>query len=215
MIKSKENEIKKCATNPFIEKTVEAVHKHTVQQKKYVVGNKNSRAVIVNEGTGEAVGGTSLFAFTEVDNDQFAKVFVNNISKWAGMSKSTASLFEYILYILEKEDESVYLYKPSFDEFLEDRDGKAVSMATYYRARDWLMKNEFIAQSVRSGWYYINPTLFFNGSRLSLVQVWETEEASKERVQKHKEMIKKQEQLALEFTEKKPSEVDKPSSDFD
>jgi hypothetical protein len=77
------------------------------------------------------------------------------------------------------------------------------------------MENEFIAQSVKPGWYYINPTFFFNGSRLSLVQVWETEEASKDRVKKHKELIKQQEQMTLDFTEKDKSAVETPSTDFD
>ena len=44
-----------------------------------------------------------------------------------------------------------------------------------------------MAKSIYPNVFYINPTIFFNGSRLALVEVWETEEASKQRIKTYKE----------------------------
>lgn len=168
--------------NPFIESTVEAVSEHTIVQKRFARSEMKNKAAIVNVGSGDIVGETALMTYKTVDNEQFAKVYTKGVAKWSGMTPSTARVFEYILNSLKPNDDTVMVYEPIF---LEENDG--ISKNSFYRAIGWLIKNEFIAKSVYPNVYFINPTLFFNGSRLALVEVWETEEASRERIKNFKE----------------------------
>lgn len=193
-------------TNPFVEKTVEAVVEHTVKQKRFALGNKQNKAAIVNVGSGEIVGETALFSYKTVDNESFAKVFTKSISKWAGMTKATSFVFEYILKELKPDKDSVYLYEGDFIEKYP-----SMSKNAFYRGIGWLLSNDFVAKSKKPNIYFINPTLFFNGDRLALVEVWESEDAMKKRIQKHKEILSEQKQTALDFGD---SATDIPSNDF-
>lgn len=176
--------------NPFIEKTVEAVSDHTIVQRKFARTEMKNKAAIVNYENGEVVGETALMTYKTVDNEQFAKVYTKGMARWSGMTPSTANVFEYILNQLKPNADTVMIYEPVF---LDENEN--ISKNSYYRAMAWLIKNEFLAKSVYPNVYYINPTLFFNGNRLALVEVWETEEASKQRIQRYKEA----KQLALDI----------------
>lgn len=176
--------------NPFIEKTVEAVSEHTVVQRKFARSEMSNKAAIVNTGNGEIVGETALLTYKTVDNEQFAKVYTKGVAKWSGMTPATASVFEYILNSLKPNEDRVMVYEPVFLE-----ENPNLSKNSFYRAIAWLIKNEFIAKSVFPSTYYINPTLFFNGSRLALVEVWETEEATRERIKR----FKNEQQLMLDL----------------
>ena len=170
--------------NPFIESTVEAVSEHTVVQRKFARSEMKNKAAIVNVGTSEVVGETALITYKTVDNEQFAKVYTKGIAKWSGMTPATARVFEYILNSLKPNEDTVMVYEPVVMEELAD---KGVSKNSFYRAIGWLLENEFMAKSIYPNVFYINPTIFFNGSRLALVEVWETEEASKQRIKTYKE----------------------------
>lgn len=176
--------------NPFLEKTIEAVSEHTVKQRKFARGEMKNKAAIVNYENGEIVGETALITYKTVDNEQFAKVYTKGVARWSGMTPSTANVFEYILNGLKPNSDTVMIYEPIF---LEENEN--VSKNSYYRAMAWLIKNEFLAKSVYPNVYYINPTLFFNGSRLALVEVWETQEASRQRIERYK----KDRQLSLDI----------------
>jgi hypothetical protein len=168
--------------NPFIEKTVEAVSEHTITQRRFARSEMSNKAAIVNTGNGEVVGETALLTYKTVDNEQFAKVYTKGVAKWSGMTPSTASVFEFILNSLKPNIDTVMVYEPVFLE-----ENPEISKNSFYRGIAWLIKNEFIAKSIYPSTYYINPTLFFNGSRLALVEIWETEEASRARIKKFKD----------------------------
>lgn len=176
--------------NPFIEKTVEAVSEHTVKQKRFARSEMSNKAAIVNTGNGEVVGETALITYKTVDNEQFAKVYTKGVAKWSGMTPSTALVFEFILNSLKPNIDTVMVYEPVFME-----EHPEISKNSFYRGIAWLIKNEFIAKSIYPSTYYINPTLFFNGSRLALVEIWETEEATKERIKRFKD----EQQLRLDL----------------
>jgi|DEB19_MinimDraft_2_1074335.scaffolds.fasta_scaffold03867_2 hypothetical protein len=193
----KNNTKTKWNVNPFIEKTVEAVTEHTVVQRKFARSEMSNKAAIVNYKNGEVVGETALLTYKTVDNEQFAKVYTKGMARWSGMTPSVAKVFEYILNNLKPNADSVMIFEPVFNSEYNQKMEKPISTPSFYRSIEWLEENDFIAKSVYPSTYYINPTLFFNGSRLALVEIWETQEAANERIKRFKEG--KQDQLKLDL----------------
>ncbi len=154
-------------SNPFTVKTLEAVSASSVIKKRFAMGNKSSKAVILSMDTSEIIGETALVTHRVVDTEVFTKVFVKNIGKWSGMGKSTMEVFKYLLNKLEVNKDVVHVYEAGY------LSGENRSKASFYRGMGWLIANEFIAKTTIPHFYYINPTLFFNGNRLTLVDVWE------------------------------------------
>lgn len=155
--------------NPFLDQTVLHVEKG---EKVYLMASKGPDLIIDGEG---AVRGHSLFARKiEVDKAQFTKVFVDGMGNWFELSKAGIRVFSYIISIL----------KPNRDEFSIRLDAalkhtKYKSKKTILSGLAELLENKFIARGQNPYHYFINPTIFFNGNRLTFVNQYLLRESEK------------------------------------
>ena len=163
-------DFKKNKVNPFIEETMQHM---SVGNKTILMGNRDTEFMVNTEGD---ILGHSIFAkIQKVDKAQFAKLYVSNLSSLFGLSKTGIRVLSYIL-------QSV---KPNTDWFLFDIDDclevtEYKSKKSVWKGMGELLHNKFIARSNKVYKYYINPTIFFNGNRISFIQSYEFDSPTEE-----------------------------------
>ena len=164
----KVSEFEKNTENPFIKQAVEEVNNSIV--KKYKTATKTDQKAILqayDPQTGEVLGHTQFIRQIEVDEQQFAKIYLSNFSAFFDLQPSSIKVFGYILTQL----------KPNQDEFYFDRD-ECMKYTSYksdtsiFKGLAQLLKSEIIARGKTDYRYYINPMIFFNGNRITFAKTY-------------------------------------------
>lgn len=151
--------------NPFVEKAIEDIK---IIRKTQVMRSKNRDEIqmIVNSD-GEVAGHTAFMKFIEVDEAQFAKVYLSQFTAFWELSKSAIRVFGFIINIL----------KPKKDEFFLEMN-KCLEYTKYKHPKDVLsglsalIECGIIARSDSHFKYFINPLVVFNGDRVSFAKTY-------------------------------------------
>ncbi len=155
--------------NPFLNETLYHVEKG---EKVYLSASKDPDMIIASDGE---IRGYSLYARRiKVDKAQFAKIFINNIANWFGLSKSGIRVFGYIVSIVKPNKDEFYI---DFEECMKFAQYK--SKKTILSGLAELLENKFIARGKHAYHYFINPTIFFNGNRLTFIEQYQLDVAPK------------------------------------
>lgn len=160
-------------TNPFLNETVQHVEKG---EKTLLFGQKDPDLII---DSNSQVKGHSLFARkVQVDKARFMKVFMTGLSNWFDLSKAGIKVFAYVANQVE----------PNRDSFLFDlEDCKAFTgysgKNSIFSGLAELVENRFIARGPNPFVYYINPTIFFNGDRLTFIEQYEIDKGEEKKVE--------------------------------
>lgn len=101
-----------------------------------------------------------------VDKDKFVKVYVENIAEMFDLPKYAYKLFHYILQQIEQGTDEIYLYPKDVCVACEWK-----STNQFDKALIVLTHRRFLAKSYRTYWWYINPTIFFNGDRVAFIRM--------------------------------------------
>jgi hypothetical protein len=151
--------------NPFLDDTVQHIEKG---EKTLLFGQKNPDLIIDSDSQ---VKGHSLFARkVTVDKAKFMKVFMSGLSNWFDLSKAGIKMFAYVANQVTPNKDT---FDVDFDECKAFTGYKGTS--TILSALAELMENKFIARGPNPYKYYINPTIFFNGDRLTFIEQYEVE----------------------------------------
>jgi len=155
--------------NPFLNETVQHVEKG---EKTLLFGQKDPDLII---DSNSEVKGHSLFARkVQVDKAKFMKVFMTGLSNWFDLSKAGIKVFAYVA-------NQIVPNRDSFDFDMDD-----CRKFTGYSGKNTILSglaelidNRFIARGPNPYKYYINPTIFFNGDRLTFIEQYELESKAK------------------------------------
>ena len=139
----------------------------------------------VNPETGEILGNTTFVRQIEVDEQQFAKLYLSNFAAFFDLSQTSIRVFGYILTCLRPAQDMIYF---DIDDCMQYT--KYTSKSTIYRGLTELIKAEIIARGKSDYKYYINPMICFNGNRISFVRTY---------VRKHKPTENDPNQLTIDF----------------
>lgn len=125
--------------------------------------------MVVNQETGEYVGGAGFFQYQEVDKTQFLKLYINGVRALRQLSSSGGLVFEVLYRAVQdhKDSDRVFL---AFD--LIDQNLVKISESTFFRGMRELINKGFIAESTVQNSYFINPDYIFNGDRLTFVKTY-------------------------------------------
>ncbi len=162
--------------NPFLDDTLQHIEKG---EKTLLFGQKNPDLIIDSDSV---VKGHSLFARkVTVDKAKFMKIFMTGLSNWFDLSKAGIKMFAYVANQIE----------PNRDNFIFDlEDCKAFtgysSKNSIFSGLAELVENKFIARGPAFNIYYINPTIFFNGDRLTFIEQYEVEKKSEKLIEEQK-----------------------------
>ena len=153
--------------NPFIKQAVEQVQSNVV--KKYKTASKTGQKAILRAVTedGEILGHTQFIRQIEVDEQQFAKLYLSNFSGFFDLKAAAIRVFGYILgQLVPNKDEFVFL----LDDCLEYTGYK--TKASVFQGLGELVESEIIARGKTDFLYYINPMVVFNGNRITFAKTY-------------------------------------------
>lgn len=168
-------EFQKNTENPFLKQAIEQVEKNVV--KKYKTATKTDQKAILqafDPSSGEVLGHTQFVRQIEVDEQQFAKLYLSNFSAFFDLKPQAIRVFGYILSVLI----------PNRDEFIFDRD-ECMEYTGYKSDKSVfigiasLLNNEIIARGSKDYKYFINPMVAFNGNRITFAKTYVKKQKSK------------------------------------
>ena len=199
--KIRRNQVVRYNANPFkfdltIKKKRETTQLNPIGQEKNVA--------IFDKQSGEMIG-QEIVSYKKVDASQFVKVYTSQIGMIFNLSSAGNKAFQILLWQLQhiKEQDFVELSMWTLQEFVEsnyliakdsDQDNgfqtemfedkpqlklKGYSIAVFRRGLAELVKNQIIANSIRLGWFYINPSMVFNGNRMVFTSIIDIENTTK------------------------------------
>lgn len=152
--------------NPFVEKAIQDIK--FVQRTQVVrPQNRNEIQLIVNSGSGEVQGHTAFMRYVEVDEEQFAKVYLSQFAAFWELTKPAIRVFGYIITRL----------KPKQDYFYFDMEDCMTYTGYTHRNNiltglSCLIDCAIIARSSKAYKYFINPLVVFNGDRVSFARTY-------------------------------------------
>lgn len=146
--------------NPFIEETMQHIE---LGSKQILMGTDNPDMIVGNDG--EVKGHAMFMQRKVVDKAQFSKVFIESLPQFFGLSKSGIKMFSYVMSIVKPNQDSFYI---NYDDCMSFTGYK--SQKTIITGMAELLENKFIARGQNPYHFYINPTIFFNGDRITFVK---------------------------------------------
>jgi len=153
--------------NPFLKQAVEQVHKNVV--KKYKTASKTGERAILRavDDNGEILGHTQFIRQIEVDEQQFAKLYLSNFSAFFDLKPPAIKVFGYILnQLVPNKDEFIFL----LDDCIKYTGYK--TKASIFQGLGQLVENEIIARGKTDFLYFINPMVAFNGNRITFAKTY-------------------------------------------
>jgi len=146
--------------SPFIKELLEI---EVTKRRKILAGK--SPNIIVNSETGE-VEGHQVFAITEkVDKEKFIKVYEQGLTSLFNVSKSGLKVFAFLTKIAKPNKDYVIFEIDDCKEYTGYKTDKPI-----LKGIAELIEGNLIARSRYHFKYFINPSMFFNGNRYTLIQ---------------------------------------------
>lgn len=152
-------------TSPFINDLVEM----EISNRRRIIAGKSSE-VLVNNTTGE-VHGSTVFAINEkVDKEEFTKIYRKGLAGMFGLSRAGIKVFAFIATIVKPNKDMIYFEIKDCKKFTGYKSHQPINTGL-----SELIESKFIARTDAPYRYFINPTMFFNGSRVAFIKIYETE----------------------------------------
>ena len=162
------SEFKLNKENPFLKQAVEQVNQNIV--KKYKTATKTGEKAILqafDPNSGEVVGHTQFIRQIEVDEEQFAKLYLSNFSAFFDLKPQAIRVFGYILkQLIPNKDEFVFLLEDC-QEYTGYKSSTSVRIGLTS-----LLENEIIARGKTDFLYFINPMVAFIGNRITFAKTY-------------------------------------------
>jgi hypothetical protein len=163
---------------------------------KHRVHHKSDDVMVFSKTTGEVAEAQAAgFWTTEVkDATQFVKLFVGGVKALGELSSAGTKVFEILYREVQKhKDKTSVLLNFSY----VDQDVTPISESLYYRGLNELVTKEFIAPSLATNLFWINPSFMWNGDRLVFARDYILEGTAA--AAKHRARIAGREQRVLPF----------------
>lgn len=163
--------------NPFTKDLLIPLKNKQVQIS--MLGADNN--IVINQETGECLGGTSVITYKRVDQTQFIKLFTQNIKLAFELTQAGQKALYVLFWAIQQgiNKDKVTLDQLTLRDFLEVYPELTMSISTFWRGLSELVKSQIIAMTERKGDYFINPNFAFNGDRVAFTTVLEVEKRKK------------------------------------
>lgn len=163
---NKLTDFEKFEENPFVEKAIQEVQ--VTKQYKSASGT-DKRAILqaVDPNSGEVLGHTMFIRQVEVDEEKFAKVYLNQFEAFWELNKPAIRVFGYIMTKMRPKSDKI--------EFRLSECMTHTSYKSHKQIYDGLLaliKADIIARGYNEYTYFINPLVAFNGDRVSYMKTY-------------------------------------------
>jgi hypothetical protein len=153
--------------NPFVSQAIDTVNKNVV--KKYKTATKTGEKAILKaiDENGEILGHTQFIRQIEVDEEQFAKLYLSNFSAFFDLKQPAIRVFGYVLkQLVPNKDEFIFI----IEDCMKYTHYK--SKASVFEGLAELIHNQIIARGKKDILYYVNPMVVFNGNRITFAKTY-------------------------------------------
>ena len=158
-------------TNPFLQDVADT----TATRIRKISDNSGEKMMVVSRETGEIVGASGFWHTQEVDRTQFVKLYINGVKAFKELTGAGTKVFE-LLYVQMQKNIGKDIISLVFADI--NQDITAISSATFFRGIRELIEKGFIAETVQSGRYFVNPDYVWNGDRLAFVKEFRVKKAN-------------------------------------
>lgn len=155
--------IPKFKENPFLKNLMIETKRKSVEISP--IGKENN--ILINQQTGE-IAGTKIRTYRKVDDAEFVKLFTANIALNFDLKSAGIKAFNVLMFAVQNsaiQKDLIALDHYTLEEFTKLNE-KSLSLSTFKRGINELIKAKIIAKNIRSNFYFINPSFCFNGNRL-------------------------------------------------
>lgn len=154
----------KYETNPFLPDA--AANTNEGVKRKNLKSKDGSQMMITNQD-GSFTAPAGFWHTQEVDRTQFVKLYINGVKAFAELSGAGAQVFGLVYAELQKSPGKDMIYLNYQDV---NQDITTISKATFMRGVKEILLKKFLAETLVSGRYFVNPDYIFNGDRLAIVK---------------------------------------------
>lgn len=167
-VKSRKTGVTVYKENPFWDVTQVEIGK-----KKVTIAG----GFVADTDTGEGVHHAGIHRIEEVDEDKFVKIFTQNIKAFFDLSAPSLKVLQIVMLAIQNNKDNDGIWLSWFDaeeqsQLLE----LGISKTTFHRGLKEMLEKGFIAESEKPNYYFINPHLFFNGSRMTFIREYRKKE---------------------------------------
>lgn len=155
-------------SNPFAEKAVLEIQ--TTKKRQTIKPPKNEQGESkywVVDNSGQKVAESLFVREVEVDEEQFAKVFLSGLLNFWELSSRGIRVFTYVLKQLRPGRDEFYFSAPECMKY------------TMYKSRGLVISGlaeligaGLVARSTDSLIYFVNPLVLFNGNRVTFAKTY-------------------------------------------
>lgn len=145
--------------NPFLEDTLQHIEKG---EKLVLVGTSNE--MLIDKDTGEVKSHTVFAKRHKIDKAEFAKLYTSNLAAFFDLSRAGIKVFAYVVKVLKPNKDFFIFSYEDCSEYTGYKSKKSITDGIKE-----LIENKFIARGQNPYVYFINPTIFFNGNRITFL----------------------------------------------
>lgn len=128
---------------------------------------------ITETATGQAISVAQVRRVELVDSDKFVKLYVANLDAFFDLKPGTIRVMTAVLSEVadarNAHGDTIYLNYGRVKEYFEAKGTKPPARPTFFSAMAEMVEKGFLAPSVDTNLWFINPTIFFNGDRIRFV----------------------------------------------
>lgn len=181
------SDFEKNKENPFLKQALEEINQSTVKKYKSATGT-DQRAILqaYDPNTGENLGHTTFIRQMEVDEQEFVKFYLRDFKAFYGLTEKAIRIFGYVLTkLVTNKDEFIFLLEECMDATGYQ------SKRPIYAGLTELIQAEIIARGRTEVFYYINPMVVFNGSRVTFAKTYVKKNTAQSLKAQQKELANK------------------------
>ena len=156
------------AVNPFVNN-----HSLVIHTKKR--GDTVAKGMAIVNKENEKIADAGIVKYQEVETTKFLKLYTENVASWFELTKTAQRVFVAVVRAIQLQSWNsalIFLPHTKAKEYWEELGQKVASKSTYYAGLSELIEAQFIAPAAEGeNWYWTNPNIVFNGSRIAMVNV--------------------------------------------
>ncbi len=173
---SKVSQFQKNDENPFLNQALEVIDKNIVKKYKNSSSTDQKATLLAYDpNTSEVLGYTRFVRQIEVDEDQFAKLYLSNFAAFFDLSQASIRVFGYILTCLKPKQDMIVFFMDKCKEYTKYETTKPI-----YKGLAELLHAEIIARGPADNLWFINPMVVFNGDRVTFAKTYIRKKGSKQ-----------------------------------
>lgn len=128
---------------------------------------------VTDSATGESMDVAQISRVRTVDSEKFVKLYVAQLHAFFDLKPGTHRLMMALIDELSQarymNGDQIYLNYNKVVDYFERNDTKPPAKATFFGAMAEMTEKGFVAPSVDTNLWFINPAIFFNGDRVKFV----------------------------------------------